>query len=292
MYMKKQPATTIPQTENGSTAVLAPKRENTRTATIPPPKKKSTLNPLNLFSSGAPTSGGGTGGGWSAPPLPDPALIEQASTEMRNQGITLEQSAKYLPGVSELIYRAIDPADDYYSPDQTERILKGIPERLKTGHNKGRRADWGEFSSNAIDDLWSLYLGVPQKHGSIGISNYAPTKVSKGDTPYYYKINNFLRNLTDEEADESQASTVKWIVENIERYPEDRRLVMQHAALGDFTFTHGIDERGPYISYYDKWDLAPVTKNKILQIDKFIGGPLEIYDRIYYDPETFEPLNQ
>ena len=53
--------------------------------------------------------------------------------------------------------------------------------------------------------------------------------------------------------------------------------------MGDYTLSAGEDEGGPYISYYDKWDVAP----KVGQISK-AGKPFDIYGRMYYDPETYE----
>ncbi|MBP6060494.1 MAG: hypothetical protein KA515_00605 [Candidatus Pacebacteria bacterium] len=59
----------------------------------------------------------------------------------------------------------------------------------------------------------------------------------------------------------------------------------RYAIMGNFKLSLGKDERGNYISYYDKWDLA----NN--QLEGIVGKPFEIYDRIYYDPNTFEPVS-
>ena len=61
--------------------------------------------------------------------------------------------------------------------------------------------------------------------------------------------------------------------------------------MGNYTLSAGEDERGPYISYYDKWDLGPQVGpahiRKAAQISK-AGKPFDIYGRMYYDPETYE----
>jgi len=54
-----------------------------------------------------------------------------------------------------------------------------------------------------------------------------------------------------------------------------------------YTMSLGEDEEGSYISYYDKWDLDVPFEDE----GGFFGQPFEIYDRIYYDPETFEMLD-
>ena len=54
---------------------------------------------------------------------------------------------------------------------------------------------------------------------------------------------------------------------------------------GTYTVSKGEDEEGPYVSYYDKWDLAP----KIAKYSR-AGQPFDIYGRMYYDPDTYEYL--
>lgn len=57
--------------------------------------------------------------------------------------------------------------------------------------------------------------------------------------------------------------------------------------MGTYTLDKGEDEKGPYISYYDTYDLAHLPA----QIAK-VGQPFDIYGRMYYDPETYEPRPQ
>ena len=66
-------------------------------------------------------------------------------------------------------------------------------------------------------------------------------------------------------------------------YPEGGVPYESGDVMGDYTLSAGEDEGGPYISYYDKWDVAP----KVGQISK-AGKPFDIYGRMYYDPETYE----
>ena len=86
-------------------------------------------------------------------------------------------------------------------------------------------------------------------------------------------------------------------------------------ALGDFTVDYGEDEKGHYIAIYDKWDLNPFEQGVGSSVNQFgsallnayntlrgknpkateatevseifgAGKPFEIYERIYFDPET------
>ena len=58
------------------------------------------------------------------------------------------------------------------------------------------------------------------------------------------------------------------------------------AIMGGFKLSKGHDAQGDYISYYDRWDLEGSVEGK----EGIIGKPYEIYDRIYYDPQTFEVI--
>jgi hypothetical protein len=79
---------------------------------------------------------------------------------------------------------------------------------------------------------------------------------------------------------------VKQLLRNIEsgRSPIEPKGI---AVMGNFTMGKGEDDAGPYISYYDRWNLEKIS----LEGDGgFFGKGFEIYDRLHYDPETFEPF--
>ena len=52
--------------------------------------------------------------------------------------------------------------------------------------------------------------------------------------------------------------------------------------LGEHTIGKGIDKRGEYISYYDKYDLD-LSNNQNGDSTLGIGKPFNVYDRIYLD---------
>lgn len=83
-------------------------------------------------------------------------------------------------------------------------------------------------------------------------------------------------------------------------------------SLGEGTVSVGEDEKGPYVSYYDKWDINPLSGlssnlsnvlPKPLQrgIDKIVTGIPEkmgitsaprVYGRIYFDRKTGKPVGK
>lgn len=216
--------------------------------------------------------------------------INRARKELADTGITSEQAAAYRPVVSKLLRKGVDPSDEYSTPEDVMGIAKRfLPSLLSKDAQRQRELS----SPEATEDAWRLYLGIPQKSGTFDISDYAPTK-GTGDAPYYFRIKEFFPRLLADwgmpDPDKKPADSVKGIVRVVSASP-DRKFVAYDDTMANYTLTLGRDARGHYIAYYDKWDLAPsVLEDSQVPIDKLVGKPLEIYDRLYYDPVTFEPI--
>jgi hypothetical protein len=197
----------------------------------------------------------------------------RAKNELNLSGITGEQKKVYKPIASDLFYRAVLPAA--YEADF--KIKQIIPNLI----------DGREMWDVKREDAWRMYLGLPQQNKTFDISDYKPAN-SKEDK-YYYKLSNFWEEyfasrLVFKEGAVKISDYIKKIVNN----PKTSDSEMDDIALvmGQYKVGSGSDEKGSYISYYDKWDLAlPIEK------EGFIGKPFEIYDRIYYDAKTFEPID-
>lgn len=166
----------------------------------------------------------------------------------------------------------------------------------------------------ASEDAWAMYLGLPQQFKTWQVSPYAPTQAKDASVTYLRspEIWHDLMNGELELAEHSPTNpapgyaksdgTVRRILEMIG--PSGRAVVSggnlmdQEGwgpngefltstvpfALADFTLSVGADERGPYISLYDIWDL-----DRIPGADQ-VGQPFEIYDRLYFDPNTLQPI--
>ena len=70
---------------------------------------------------------------------------------------------------------------------------------------------------------------------------------------------------------------------------EGGRMVVRDSVIGimgEYTLTLGKDEHGNYISYWDRWDLKGSLEGK----GGLAGKPFEIYDRVYYDPKTYQVI--
>jgi hypothetical protein len=233
-------------------------------------------------------------GGYMAVDYKKPAYFSgrhRAQQEMATQGITEEQRySAYKPGISELMYRGVSPM----LPADVTTALMAIPTAVKSWENfddfyieypgsPPREVQYIYFKSLA--DAWHLYLGMPQQNNTFGISEYKPVN-SKEDT-YYYRMNDFLENMRISHPGENP---IKVLLNQIEN--QGGKKIVRHDdesfVMGMYTVSKGEDEKGPYISYWDKYDFDTiVAKNPIME---GVGQPYEIYDRIYYDPQTLEVI--
>lgn len=247
-----------------------------------------------------------------SPHLDNPAFenIESAQMQLDKNGITDEQRKTYIRGVSELLQRGIPPYISFdhpltkLVPEFIHNVLYGRGSEEFTKFIHSTPQDDPEYFDRLpnIEDAWNLYLGLPQKHNTFSISKHQPT-LSIEDK-YYYKYNYFLDDFVDAEISlriikpsvgvvkELEKNPIKFILKQIEEVTSERdfdqligvspNLISQPQSflMGQYTLDKGQDEKGYYISYYDKWTLTP----EVVSVGKFF----EIYDRIYYNPQTFE----
>jgi hypothetical protein len=252
-----------------------------------------------------------------APRTPQPQLAQQM---MERLGYLPElRSGNYNYDESLALYNAVSPWGEDYHEGQSPLDRIKIAQRRVTDYLQNpqqRRIDAPE-ESKAQEDAYALWLGLPQPFGSFDVSPYKPSRsldknktylrlpslwpaiaysrmgadplavgLSHGDQWYREGVRKASEMVMDEEG-----------VRNILNYlgDSDKKLVSGDdlvwselkpgVALANFTIGKGQDDRGHYISYYDIWDLGvPGAGSRI-------GRDFEIYDRLYYDPKTFRPIN-
>ncbi len=138
-------------------------------------------------------------------------------------------------------------------------------------------------------DMLNIYAGAPQKNNTLGVSRYKPTKIKENNASTYYRVNplnNKMPNqLTQEQFDYVlKNKAFSDYLPNFNSYVDEQgKPHNNYRGLGTFTIDAGKDDRGDYISYYDKWDLNPFSSGKNApDLSLGVGKPYEIYDRIYY----------
>lgn len=199
------------------------------------------------------------------------------------------------------------------------------------GTTQGEKAREQEHSVDRFD-AWYLYLGLEQKEGTFEVSPYKPaysenlstvyyrmpkkegfllrnglmTLTAKGKEkatlvdfgkarPYSYVSDEAVRNAKDADvldpaSELKERYHLQPIIDSISKFTPDN----YYGVMGRYVVSKGVDEKGSYISYYDKWDLHPggVFGEKEASEYAGVGKPFEIYGRIYYDPKTGEPITE
>ena len=170
-------------------------------------------------------------------------------------------------------------------------------------------------------DLLGLMLGQGQKHGSIEPAIYKPTDATDPDAEYVrskvteYDIKKFLKNpyVPGRLRGGGNKNQRGYKANKEGDYIGDRKDIAEllidigpyGKVLGNYKLDKGVDEKGHYISYYDIWDVNPlsdqyegnVTSLIPRELDQAIQSavgitPAEVYGRVYYDPETGQPIDE
>lgn len=195
------------------------------------------------------------------------------------------------------LYRQVDPRWGY-----TDDTLQATIQSLLYGKNKFNREirnqidPWGET-------VWAEYLKIPQRYRSnnsikLKESKYKPTIGNNLDKKYYKIFG------VDPNAD-TYIFTPQLIKEGstLQFGKNKNTTLFSPANMGESTIGRGVDDRGDYISYYDEWDLNPLSgrysdvswnNNKLVNVlglnkstagdmSLGLGKPLYFYDRVHLD---------
>lgn len=154
-----------------------------------------------------------------------------------------------------------------------------------------------------LDEIYAQYLGIPEKNRHFNKrlekSKYKPTQ--GGENVTYYKLPQKTVDgktiLGDDHRYSGSANTfVDTMVFDATYMNPGENKQQLNTELGYYTVGRGRDNKGDYVSYYDKWDINPFSgrlqNNTVLptnirkmlkDINLDFGVPINIYDRIYFD---------
>jgi hypothetical protein len=212
-------------------------------------------------------------------------MRERAKKELAENGITSEQIQTYKPGISETLRRGINPI----GYDFVEKIIEFIP-NLIIGNDISENHFFTDETYDNRQDAWRLYLGLPQKNNTFEISDYCPQGElgleQFSSNEYCYKISNFWELFSEGE----ESDIIPILIKNIEQEEVKGKVYTSPdnfaGIMGMYSLHLGEDEKGSYVAYSDIWDLAVFPENE----KGFFGKPFHIYDRLYSDSETYEPI--
>lgn len=203
--------------------------------------------------------------------------------QMATYGITNEQ----LHDRSWWQDRLAKNLNPYGYSEPLKRFFKTVFLNKKEKIRERLENDYYKFGSDSrmtrTLDYFNVYNGLPQQYNTLCISDWTPSKTKDNKTSYYYKDSNLTNHIRENLSEIIDAFENKTVIKKT-----------TDACLRRYTMCLGQDEQGCYISYYDLWDLAPFEKSEKTNISTFntdFGTPFEIYDRIYFDPKTKQPLD-
>lgn len=171
--------------------------------------------------------------------------------------------------VKERAYRTITP-QDYNIPKAAKEFV--------SGKNRNK-----QDISPARNEEWARYLGVPYEgESNFEPSPYRPQKGKTYDTVLRFK----------DESDILSDQVLNQMLEYQKKTGKNSQLIKgDGGGLGSYTISLGEDEKGPYISYYDDWDINPfkgisakLNIPVLSNIEDIVPGsnPYTVYGRRYY----------
>ena len=252
--------------------------------------------------------------GGKGPGHPHPGVVTQSIQAWKD--LTYGERWDYLTSAASNIYNWRENIAENITPkgygSELNRISDSILLDKKDSHRRffdrstndewsteadraayGRVYPNGQPQNKEREDLFNMLLGRDQVHNSMSISEDRPTISTDPDAIYYASkvTDDQIRNLFKQYVAEGTSNTVQGRIDDV---------VNSNAygkTLGHFTINQGEDEKGSYVSYYDKWDLNPWSKGDgaLRTIEdtasSIIGlDPAEVYGRVYYDPATGVPI--
>jgi len=166
-----------------------------------------------------------------------------------------------------------------------ERVLRALVSK------EDQQGSWKGQATRERKDLLGMMLGRQQEYNSIPVSEYRPSS-SKDQEAVYYRSptseETIKEKLKDPEFLKSFKPNSKGIM-SLQDYFSDTERGSGSNVLGKYTLNQGEDDKGKYVSYYDKWDLEPYkgsneTLNNISNKAQELAGitPTELYGRVYY----------
>lgn len=174
--------------------------------------------------------------------------------------------------IRERLRKGINPASSYDNP--IGRVLNAV---ILGG------TDYSADRDPYADAAWDKYLGFA--NDKITESKYKPTK-GDSNQKYYTYDDLILSSYVDPVLGKNytEDSNREFINEALNLKVGDTALGNQPPVLNDFTYSHGHDRKGDYISVYDKYDINPfkdIINTGDLSLG--VGKPFELYDRLYLD---------
>ena len=227
-----------------------------------------------------------------------PRAVNQGILQKGYYGIPYSYEPKLGYSLFEFGTNGTNGTINWYHPGSQVAFIEGLKQggkMIRKGQNgfkyQEKQTDWFPkykyTASTFLNMKNNLGIYFLNKHPNYPISKYKPTKGNPNNT--YYSIPNLkydvARNL-------SRAYLTNKPLKSFDEVYNDNKSGTSRETgavnLGKYHVSTGQDEKGRYISYYDKYDW------NLLEQMGLKGNSFEIYDRIYEDewPEIYQKIFQ
>lgn len=140
--------------------------------------------------------------------------------------------------------------------------------------------NFNKKDDNSRQDYWGKYLGLPEYENKFKLSPYKENAVVP----------------LEKEKESLRISSIDKYINSEPIAKGDFGITVKDIRgskgnLGEYTISRGKDNKGEFISIYDKWDLDPIEqlvgKDRVKYVDNVlpslnkVSAPFEIYDRVY-----------
>lgn len=221
------------------------------------------------------------------------------ASKTKKQGDRLITTSKYntvedLPTYRRRFYENLNP----YNYDTTidgNAIERGIntiilnkKESLKEEHDKklNEFLKKGEKRNRVRrDDAQRMAVGLPQRSGTFKEPTYEP---SKKDNSILQTLGITSKTPTYEFTDPGMLEYLKAYSNYPELFDEKGMLIDEDnvaGVMGNFKISKGKDEKGEYLSYYDRYNFEPL-KNMGIPITLPIADEFDTYGRYYLNDKS------
>jgi hypothetical protein len=185
---------------------------------------------------------------------------------------------------------------DYDIPENTPANVRQYAEISPTGYTDlgnyiryatgNSRPDMDKPKTTLADEeAWMKYNNIPHENKSIIPSTYKPS-TSKNINTIYHKFDNVTDSLMFNDIENKLKDKPYGNIQvgEMEMYngPTTETGYNMYSPLGNFTIGKGKDEKGDYLSYYDKYDFDSAPK--FVQ-NRLPGNEFEFYNRRYLKPK-------
>ena len=181
----------------------------------------------------------------------------------RKNPLASERQGVFVPLINDILYEGIDP----FGYDFNSKLMEFIPNLFLGRKQKVPQRE----------DAWRLYLGKQPVNNTIFTSKYSP--YDSGEV--CYSIANFFDSYLAGGAPAEQIRALH------ERFKLGTDIVYgDFKVMGGYRIGISKDKNGrSFMYYYDVWDLnVPFERD-----GGFFGKPFTIYDRLYFNADTYEP---